>query len=310
MHAPDPALRKLGLWTGAFLGYISTQKDYSQATVDAYAQDLSAFCRWLVNRNPEAAARPQAITEMDIEAYAGEMFRQKLAKSSMARKLTTIRVFFRFLLRQGKITVNPASDIHDPKQADHQPRVLNVDETFALLDQTRPANLSQAIWRRNIALAELLYGSGLRISEAVGLDAAEIQPDTGQVRVFGKGRRERMCPLSDASVDALRLWLDCRHELARPGETALFVGSRGGRLNRREGARIIEKLCIAAGLKRVISPHGMRHSFATHLLAAGADLRCVQELLGHKRLATTQRYTHLSLEKIISVYDAAHPRSG
>lgn len=308
MKQSEPAHDKLGLWTGAFLGYIDTQKGYSEATVESYGRDLSQFGDWLRAQqlNPNNLSEIQA---SHIEAYTGEMFRQGLAKSSIARKLAAIRGFFRFLLRQGKLEINPARDIHDPKQSIRQPASLNVDEAFAMLEQPPGPGRSGPVHRRDIALAELLYGSGLRISEALGLDVADMVPESGQVRVFGKGRRERLCPLSDACADAMRLWLDCRCELAAPGETALFVGRRGKRLNRREGLRVIEKLCIAAGLRAPVSPHGLRHSFATHLLTAGADLRSVQELLGHKRLATTQRYTHLSLEKIIAVYDAAHPRS-
>lgn len=308
MNQPDKALGKTGLWIGAFLGYLATQKGYSEATSDSYGRDLSQFGHWLAGQNINLNDLSK-IQESHIAAYTGEMFRQGLAKSSIARKLAAIRSFFRFLHRQGKIEANPASDVHNPRQDIRQPRSLNVDEAFAMLDQPCQASMPAPIYRRNIALAELLYGSGLRISEAIGLDVADMAPETGQVRVFGKGGRERICPLSDASIDSMRLWLDCRNKLAANGEQALFVGSRGARLNRREGVRIIRNLCIAAGLKAPIPPHGLRHSFATHLLAAGADLRSVQELLGHKRLATTQRYTHLSLEKIISIYDAAHPRS-
>lgn len=309
MKLPDKSLGLFGLWLGAFLGYIDTQKGFSSATADAYNVDLAQFGQWLED-NGINLDDPAAIRACDIDAYSAAMFRMGFDKSSIARKLAAIRSFFRFLHRQGKIQVNPAIDVHNPKQPRRQPKALNVDEAFAMLDQAPAANCSGPIYRRDIALAELLYGSGLRISEAVGLDVSDMEPSSGMVRVFGKGSRERVCPLSDACMEVMPLWLDCRQELAEPGEKALFVGSRGKRLDRREGQRIIQKLCINAGLKTAISPHGLRHSFATHLLSAGADLRSVQELLGHKRLATTQRYTHLSLEKIISVYDAAHPRSG
>lgn len=306
MKLPNKSFGQLGIWIGAYLGYLDTQKSYSQACCEAYNRDICQFAAWLATKN---ISTPEEIKETQIEAYTGDMFRKGLAKTSIARKLAAIRSFFRFLHRQGKIAVNPAENIHDPKQSIRQPHTLNVDEVFAILDQPATPKETGSVYYRDIALAELLYGSGLRISEALGLDVQEINPSTGYIRVIGKGSRERICPLSDTAVDALRLWLDCRHELAAPGENALFVGIRGKRLQRREGVRIIHRLCQLAGLKTPVSPHGLRHSFATHLLTAGADLRSVQELLGHQHLSTTQRYTHLSLDHIISVYDAAHPRS-
>lgn len=298
-----------GIWVGAFLGYLDTQKGYSEQTLQAYARDLGQFENWLKERKI-SLARPEDLTDRIIESYAGELFRLGFAKSSIARKLSSIRSLFRFLHRQGKLERNPALDIHDPRQEKRQPRAPNVDETFALLGvNLADSGLSACLLSRNLALAELLYGSGLRISEALALDVADATLAEGQLRVMGKGSRERLCPLSDISIDTLRLWLEKRAQIALPDEAALFVGSHGKRLNRREAARIMAKLCQAAGLKKSVSPHGMRHAFATHLLEAGADLRSVQELLGHKRLATTQRYTGLSLEKIIGIYDSAHPRS-
>ena len=171
-----------------------------------------------------------------------------------------------------------------------------------------PPATGDALAARDHALAELLYGSGLRISEALGLDVKDLRLEEGVARVFGKGARERMSPLSDTSVTALRAWLEQRGTLAPEHEKALFVGARGGRLDRREAMRRIERLCRNAGVEPV-SPHALRHSFATHLLDAGADLRSVQELLGHQRLTTTQRYTRVSLERLMHLYDEAHPRA-
>ena len=162
---------------------------------------------------------------------------------------------------------------------------------------------------RDLALAELLYGSGLRISEALGFDIDDVQLSSRVLRVMGKGSRERLAPLSDTSCESLKAWLDERPLLALPEEQALFVGSRGSRLNRREAARIVERLCRRAGLDFTVSPHSLRHSFATHLLSAGADLRSVQELLVHRRLTTTQRYTQVSLEHLMEAYDKAHPKA-
>ena len=236
----------------------------------------------------------------------------------MARKLAAARTFFRYQQRMGRTENNVAAQVRNPKQEQRHPRVLNVDQAFAVLDTPDalagtgspriPPATGDALAARDHALAELLYGSGLRISEALGLDVTDLRLDESVVRVFGKGARERMSPLSDTSVTALRAWLEQRGTLAPEGEKALFVGARGGRLDRREAMRRIERLCRNAGVEPV-SPHALRHSFATHLLDAGADLRSVQELLGHQRLTTTQRYTRVSLERLMHLYDEAHPRA-
>lgn len=299
-------LSDLPVSVGAYLGYLETRRGYAAATISAYEQDLLQFHAWLQEASL-SLDEPCAIAEGNIEAYMAKMFQSGVAKSSMARKLAAIRGFFRFLHRQGKISVDPACNVRNPKQQHKHPRTLNVDEVFAILDV--PMADSSDLYARDIALLELLYGSGLRISEALNLDITHVRPGEKCILVRGKGNRERMCPLSDSCMDALRIWLEERKNIAPAGENALFVGARGRRLNRREGARILAKFCRAANIKWDANPHALRHSFATHLLEAGADIRSVQELLGHKRLATTQRYTHLSLDKIIAIYDASHPRS-
>jgi integrase/recombinase XerC len=195
--------------------------------------------------------------------------------------------------------------------------MLNVDQTFALLNaQKQNSAVSDAapvLLCRDLALAELLYGSGLRISEALNLDVGQINLEEQVLRILGKGNKQRLAPLSDSSLKALRAWLEQRPALLKADDkdkkNALFIGARGGRLNRRQARRIIEKLCQRAGLAQAVSPHALRHSFATHLLEAGADLRSVQELLGHARLTTTQRYTHLDLARLTAVYDKAHPKA-
>lgn len=291
-----------------FLRALDSEKGCSLATQKAYACDLCQLAEFVAGRGLDLE-EPDSITTRDLEGWAADLFRKGLAKSSMARKLAACRAFFRFLHKHGKIVADPAGDLHDPKQEVHQPRVLNVDEVFALLD-CQSESLAPGLASRDLALAELLYGSGLRISEALALNVADAALADRIVRVMGKGSRERLCPLSDTSVEALEMWLAQRGAIANPQEQALFVGSRGARLNRRQAARIIAALCTAAGLDIEASPHALRHSFATHMLGSGADLRSVQELLGHRRLSTTQRYTHLGLEHIIAVYDASHPRSG
>jgi integrase/recombinase XerC len=202
---------------------------------------------------------------------------------------------------------SPLAGLRNPKQESRQPRALNVDQATALMDApARPG--PEGI--RDLALAELLYGSGLRISEALSLNVDDVRADRGFVRVLGKGGKERLAPLSEAAKLRLREYLDERHALA-PGTTgqALFLGSRGGPLSRREAQRIVSRLAAQAGVGQNVHPHTLRHSFASHLLQAGADLRSVQEMLGHSRLSTTERYTHLDMRHIMEVYDKAHPYS-
>lgn len=314
----------------AFLVWLTVQKGYSSATVAAYASDLTQFEIFL-SRNQRTLASPQDISRQHVGRYLADLHRQGNAKSSMARKLAAMRAFFRYCIRMRLVAQNPAAQVRNPKQEQRHPKMLNVDEAFALLDTAAASALgnsqdsqhlgntsehladkqdahSEALHARDLALGELLYGSGLRISEAVGLNVDQVDPRSGMVRVLGKGGKSRLSPLSDAAVEALKRWLMLRDRLAEPSEKALLVGARGARLDRRQAGRIIEDMCKKAGLSQSISPHGLRHSFATHLLEAGADLRAVQELLGHSRLTTTQRYTRLALEHLIKVYDAAHPR--
>lgn len=310
----------------SFIGWLAVQKGSAEATQQAYRRDLLQFSAHLQASGIDLA-EPAGISKRHVQSWLASLFHKGEAKSSMARKLAAVRSYLRFQIRMGKIAENVATSVHNPRQEQHHPRLLNPDETFALLDSpaspdkpltengtaekpaTAGAENAAHLRLRDLALAELLYGSGLRISEALGLDVDDVHPGNGVVRVFGKGSKERLAPLSDTSRQALASWLEDRDLIAEPAEQALFVGARGRRLNRREAVRIIASLCQQAGLDRVISPHGLRHSFATHLLDAGADLRSVQELLGHRRLTTTQRYTSVSLEHLMRVYDKAHPKA-
>lgn len=291
-----------------FLSWLAIQKGQSQATQRAYRTDLLQFSSWLETQKLSLSA-PGQLTLKILQAYVCELFSKGLAKSSMARKLASIRCFFQFLTRYGYIESDITEKLRNPKQEKHCPASLNVDEAFSILDAENHEE-GEAPWQcaRDRALGELLYGSGLRISEALGLNVDDPDLSSRVVRVMGKGMRERVAPLSDACVSAVSAWKELRSTVACQEEDALFVGMRGKRLNRREGYRIVRKLCEKAGIVNVISPHGLRHSFASHLLQAGADLRSVQELLGHKRISTTQRYTSLGMQAILASYDAAHPR--
>ena len=320
----QPAPDRAKLFVDAFLVWMEVQKGASPATLKAYGSDLAQLAEFLRGQDADLG-RPETVTKRHIQAYLAWLFRLGDAKSSMARKLAAARSYFRFQQRSNAVTENVAAQVRNPRQEKRHPRALNVDETFALLDTAqKPENTAgqpgatsagadsaeaERLLCRDLALAELLYGSGLRISEALGLNMDDVQLSSRVLRVMGKGSRERLAPLSDTSCESLKKWLDERPLMALPDEPALFVGSRGARLNRREAARIVERLCRRAGLDFTVSPHSLRHSFATHLLTAGADLRSVQELLGHSRLTTTQRYTQVSLEHLMEAYDKAHPKA-
>jgi len=308
---PEPAER--------FLAHLLVEKGYSPATLAAYRRDLEQFESFL-RRRPAAAltlAAADCLDKRNIRDFVAELHRQGVKKSSMARKLSTLRSLFRFLAAKGLATHNPALRVHNPKQDKPHPRVLNVDQAFALVGDGGKGErgkggteIDEAERVRDVALAELLYGAGLRVSEALGIDLLQLDPNAVAVRVMGKGSKERVAPLGEHARVALKAYLRLRKALDPQGaEKALFLGRRGKRLNRRQANRILESMAAEAGLPQRISAHVLRHSFATHLLEAGADLRGVQELLGHVRLSTTQRYTHLNLGKIIEIYDKAHPKA-
>ena len=313
-----------------FLAHLEFEKGYSPATVAAYGKDVLQF-EEVLNRQGLSLADPGKVAKRQIQNFLADLHRQGINKASMGRKLSSLRSFFRFCARMRMITALPTEGVGNPKTEKRHPDLLNVDQAFALLDsrahgkkktvrrttrRLREGGVDEAttengraLAARDLCLAEILYGSGLRISEALSLNAGRLSAESEALRVLGKGGKERLVPLTDSAREALAVWLELRPALAPAGERALFVGVRGSRLNRREAQRIIEALCRRAGLPQTLSPHGLRHSFATHLLEAGADLRSVQELMGHARLTTTQRYTHLNLSHLMAVYDKAHPKA-
>jgi integrase/recombinase XerC len=300
-----------------FLAHLEMEKGCSPATVEAYGNDVAQFESLMVRQGLSLAA-PETITRRRVESWLAELHRQGVSKTSMGRKLSSLRAFFRFCARMRMIAALPTEGVGNPKTEKHHPAFLNADQAFALLDAggQSPAGAvppdrekAAAVEARDLCLAEILYGSGLRVSEALSLNEGRINGASVTLRIPGKGGKERLAPLTDTARIALDAWLERRSLLAAPDERALFVGERGRRLNRREALRILEKLCRQAGLPQTVSPHALRHSFATHLLEAGADLRSVQELMGHSRLSTTQRYTHLNLAHLTAVYDKAHPKS-
>jgi integrase/recombinase XerC len=226
--------------------------------------------------------------------------------ATQARKLATLRSFFHFLNREGMIEDNPARILPSPSLPKKLPPVLTVDETFRLLDG---AGLSRKSRLRDRALLELLYSSGLRVSELVGLDIHDLDRREGIVRVRGKGRKERLVPVGNQAVEAVSSYLENERKPGVPDRDALFTGLRGSRLTARSVHRLLAAIARHQGWVRKITPHALRHSFATHLLGGGADLRSIQEMLGHESLSTTQRYTKVDLEQLSRIYDQAHPRS-
>ncbi len=308
-------LSALPMPASAFLAWMAYQRGASEATILAYGRDLLEFEEH-INRKKLSLGKPEGISKADVQGFSISLFRSGEARSSIARKLSALRSLFRYLTRKGKLSSSPCDGVHNPRQDQRHPAMLNVDQVFGILDgeekrSTVPSDpLGEACFRRDMALLELLYGSGLRISEALGLDVGDVGRDKACIRVLGKGSKERLVPVSDTCEGALSQWLAVRETIPHDAEEkALFLGNRGKRLDRRQAARILESHARANDIPQHVSPHDLRHSFATHLLEGGADLRSVQELLGHSRISTTQRYTHLDMNALTRVYDACHPLS-
>jgi integrase/recombinase XerC len=286
----------------AFLQYLAAERAASPHTLRSYAADLAELQRFL--RGVKVASLAAADARA-LRAYLAWLHGRGLAKSSIARKLATARSCFRFLARRGFVDANPARQVASPKLPRRLPSFLPKDESKELLDA--PLEDSAAA-RRDRALLELLYASGLRVAECCGLDLEDLDRRHGTVRVLGKGGKERVVPVGEAALVALDAYL-ASPDRRGGGPGSLFRNPRGGRLTTRSVRSIVRRRARAAGIARRVTPHTLRHTFATHLLGEGADLRLIQELLGHSRLSTTQRYTHVSPEHLMKVYDAAHPRA-
>ena len=281
----------------AFLRHLEVERGASPNTLRNYAIDLHEFVLFLGREGPSPVADARL-----VRAYLAWLHQRRLAKSSIARKLASLRSCFRFLARRGVIEQNPARQVRSPRPTQRLPSFLPKDESKDLLD--RPVEPSET-GRRDHALLELLYATGIRVAECCGLDCEDLDRSRGTVRVLGKGDKERVVPVGDLAWVALDDYLVRRGAARGP----LFRNHRGGRLTPRSVHRIVGQHARLSGIDRRVTPHTLRHSFATHMLGEGADLRLIQELLGHSRLSTTQRYTHVSPEHLMKVYDAAHPRA-
>ena len=292
-----------------YLAYLNAERGASEHTLRAYASDLSQLEGFLLRRlgAVEGELKISRIGLNDLQHWLAEQSEERGNKaSSLARKISAVRSFFRFMLRKDYIDYSPADLLVSPKLTRPLTNFMMVDDVFHLLESTTPET---ALGLRNMAMWETAYGSGLRVSELMGLDRGDIDRVDNWVRVTGKGSKERVVPLGSKANEALGRYLIRRMELVSEPTEALFLNFRGGRLSARSARRLLKEHLIRAGLDPDVTPHGLRHSFATHLLDSGADLRSIQEMLGHASLSTTQRYTHVSLQRVVQAYDNAHPRA-
>jgi integrase/recombinase XerC len=292
--------------------YLEVERNVSAHTRIAYIADIQDFAGFLQNNNIIKNRDEIINVEPEtIRAYLSYLYRQKVKKVTVNRKVSSLRAFYKYGLRAGKIQANPAEMIQTLKTEKYMPTFLSVDEMFDLLGAK---NETSALGLRNRAMLEVFYSSGLRLSELAGLDLTDIDFSQKLLKVRGKGRKERIVPVGDPAIKAVREYLEKIGEIKKDTKREvfkrpLFLNSRGERITTRSIARIVNEATSKSGIGRKISPHALRHSFATHLLNAGADLRSIQELLGHESLSTTQKYTAVNINRMMEVYDKAHPRT-
>jgi integrase/recombinase XerC len=294
---------------GSFLQYMRVERGASEHTLKSYREDLIALAEYLADEDGNCPD-PGGITVVELRGFVSALHEAGYAKSSIARRLASVRSFFRFGQREGWLQANPGKALRNPRKSQKLPHWLSTDEVGKLLAAPQ-GNDAAAL--RDRAILETLYSAGLRVSELVGLSDGDVDFKSGIVRVRGKGKRERLAPIGSHAIRALKAWLAVRELSPRvPAgrEAPVFVNRFGTRLTTRSVARMLEKYLKETGLDQRTSPHTLRHSFATHLLDRGADIRSVQELLGHKSLVTTQIYTHVSTSNLKAAYEKAHPRAG
>jgi integrase/recombinase XerC len=309
-----------------FVHYLQTERQFSEHTIRSYSADLVQFCQFLAadasdratdeivladlegqpalppNRLEEALL---GMTPMRIRSYLALLRNSDYSRSTTARKLATLRSFYKYLVRIGRVETSPVSVIRTPRLSKRLPEFLDVRQVDKLLDAPDAQTLLGA---RDKAILETIYSAGMRISEVVGVNIEDLDEFGGALRVRGKGKKERLAPLGSKALSAIRWYLRMRNEeLGHAENGALFLNRSGKRISDRSIRRKLNKYMTEAGIAKHISPHTLRHSFATHMLNAGADLRSVQEMLGHENLSTTQIYTHLSTRRLREVYDRAHP---
>ncbi|MGC9454403.1 MAG: tyrosine recombinase XerC [Phycisphaerae bacterium] len=304
-----------------FLDYLDDQRNFSAHTVRGYSADLDQFCRFLLTGGDQTPpddrqldtgglkTRILSATPADVRGYLATMRAAGLSNSSIARKLSSLRSFYKFLIRTGRLESSPVTSVRTPRQRRRLPACLDPQQVAALLEAP---DTDTPLGARDRAMLETIYSSGLRVSEVVSLNIEDLDEFAEALRIRGKGRKERIVPLGTKALQAVEHYLRKRSETERqkPQRGALFVNRRGQRITQRSVRRMLDKYLRQTGLDPKVSPHALRHSFATHMLNAGADLRSVQEMLGHASLSTTQVYTHLTSARLKEVYDRAHPLAG
>ncbi len=291
-----------------FIDYLRYEKNMSPETTRAYEKDLAQFIEYI---SPDKPFQPQTITNATVRQYLAHLGDRSYEKSTIVRKLATIRSFFKFLIRKGYVDSNPMADIRTPKVEKKLPEFLDLNEVEKLLNSPQGTSFQS---KRDRAILETLYSTGLRVSELTSLNLGDVDSTTEIIKTRGKGKKERVIPIGSFALRAIQEYLEIRHTVlpdtghGNTPDAPLFLNRFGQRLSSRSIRKIMDKYIKLAGLKKKVSPHTLRHSFATHLLNRGANLRLVQELLGHKHLSTTQIYTHLTTKKMRSTYDETHPR--
>lgn len=290
-----------------YLRFLKVERNASDFTIKSYREDLLVWAQFLAE-SLGGSPTPGQIQSTDLRAYIGALTDAGYAASSIARKLASMRSFFKFAQREGLVAGNPAKPLRNPRRERSLPHFLTTREIAKLLSAP---NVSEPMGKRDRAIFETIYSAGLRVSELVGINDEDLDLDGGLVRVRGKGKRERLGPLGTYAVEAIEAWQRVRKQLNTKSSrvTPLFTNRFGHRLTTRSIARMLEKYLLQTGLNTKTSPHTLRHSFATHLLDGGADIRSVQELLGHKSIVTTQIYTHVSTAGLKQAYEKAHPRA-
>lgn len=323
LERPTPPQKTFSPVVRQFLDYLRLEKHFSDYTIKSYGADLAQFGQFLAGEIGRGNAVPGSTMgngemldqkylkcePLTVREFLAYLYGQNYTKSTTARKLATLRSFYKFLIRRGMLCVNPLSTIRTPKQEKRLPKCLDLEQVQKLLDAPGDMDLLSA---RDKAMLEVLYSSGIRVSELVELEMSDIDLHEGVLRVQGKGRKDRLTPIGSQAIKAVQRYFDLRRmDNKSQGRHAgrVFLNKHGNPLSTRSVRRKLDKYLVAAGLDPGISPHTLRHSFATHLLNNGADLRSVQELLGHQSLSTTQIYTHLTTSRIKEVYDTAHPRA-
>lgn len=279
-----------------FIRYLDVEKGVSEHTLRAYRKDLEEFSR-------SVQGEPDQVDVIDLRGFIASQIQQGLSKTTVSRRLSSVRSFFRFLYREGYRKSNPAKLVSNPKLPKLLPRFLSVDDVFSLVEKPQGIGFLPA---RDRAILELLYSSGLRVSELSGIDTDDMSLKESLIKIRGKGKKERIVPIGSKALDAMKSYV-IERMLMKSRDKALFLNRNGKRLTERGVRRVVVKYARAIALHGRIGPHTLRHSFASHLLQGGADLRVIQELLGHSSLSTTQKYTHLDVTHLMDVYDKAHP---